>query len=74
MKNCLAAFRELEEGLDSALDRYQVRYVALAADQTPATYLRHGWASIERGPSWQLWERARAVPGSVDFLQDLTGP
>jgi hypothetical protein len=53
----LAVFRTIEREFDSYLDRYAVRYVALPADQVPPAYLRHGWVCLQKGPSWQLWER-----------------
>jgi hypothetical protein len=53
----LMAFRTIKRELDSNLDRYAIRYVALSADQVPPAYLEQGWVRLQQGPSWQLWGR-----------------
>jgi hypothetical protein len=55
----LAVFRTIERELDSNLDRYAVRYVALPAEQSAPNYLKQGWVCLQKGPYWQLWERRR---------------
>jgi hypothetical protein len=34
--------------------------VALAADSGQIAYLRDGWTMLQRGPYWQIWERAKS--------------
>src|SRR5262249_33432693 len=41
----------------AALDRFQVRYVALPAG-APVDYLGPEWVRLQDGPHWQVWERA----------------
>ena len=53
----LLVFRTVERELGSNLNRYAIRYVALPADQLPPAYLERGWVCLQKGPSWQLWER-----------------
>jgi hypothetical protein len=53
----IAALRAAERDLDAAIERHGVRYVALKADQVPPRYLGRGWDCLQRGPSWQIWER-----------------
>jgi hypothetical protein len=36
-----------------------VRIVALQADRRPPKYLSKGWARLQDGPYWQVWERRR---------------
>ena len=36
---------------------FAVRYVALPVDRPAPLYLRSGWALLQPGPYWQLWER-----------------
>jgi hypothetical protein len=55
----LAEFRAVERDLDVLLDRYDVRIVALQADRRPPKYLSKGWARLQDGPYWQVWERRR---------------
>jgi hypothetical protein len=42
--------------LDSTLDHYAVRYLALPADQAAPAYLERGWTCLKTGPFRQVWE------------------
>jgi hypothetical protein len=55
----LAAYDAIRAAPPSAMDRYAVRYVALAEGTRPA-YLDGGWRLLQAGPRWELWERADA--------------
>jgi polysaccharide biosynthesis protein PslH len=57
----LACFDRILADPAMAVDRFAVRYVALAADQSPSTYLRSEWQCLETGPYWSLWQRRPAT-------------
>jgi len=46
----------------AALDRYHVRYFASEPGRLPAG---PGWTRLQRGPTWDLWERTPRDPGRV---------
>jgi hypothetical protein len=45
---------------DRLIDRFRVRYIALAGDKPQMAYLRNGWTMLQRGPYWQVWERDKS--------------
>ncbi len=49
---------------DRFIAEFGVRYVALAADRAEVPYLRVGWAILQRGPYWQIWEREKSQPST----------
>ncbi|MGH7914671.1 MAG: hypothetical protein ACREPW_08480 [Candidatus Binataceae bacterium] len=49
---------------DRFIAEFRVRYVALSADKAQMAYLREGWTMLQRGPYWQIWEKAKIDSGS----------
>jgi hypothetical protein len=60
----LAAYERVAADPRTYLDRYRVRYLALAAGQGPPPP-RSGWERLQDGPTWALWARrvAETSPG-----------
>ncbi len=54
----LAAYDRVRADIPTALDRFDVRFVALPAGTRP-DYLAQGWVPLVTGPTWDVWERAR---------------
>ena len=52
-------YDEVFQDPDRFIAEFGVRYVALAADRPEVPYLRAGWAILQRGPYWQIWEREK---------------
>ncbi|MFO0892655.1 MAG: hypothetical protein U0790_26370 [Isosphaeraceae bacterium] len=58
IRDVMAAYDEVAGDVEGAMDRYGVRYVALAANAPIPGYLGDGgWAPLEEGPRWRVWER-----------------
>jgi hypothetical protein len=55
-------YDEVVQDPDRFIAEFGVRYVALAADRAEVPYLRVGWAILQRGPYWQIWEREKSQP------------
>ena len=55
-------YDEVVQTPDLFIARFGVRYVALATDRAQMAYLREGWTMLQRGPSWQIWERKKSDP------------
>jgi hypothetical protein len=53
----LRAFATVEADPRAALERFDVRYVALPVDRTPPAIPGTTWRCLQTGPSWSLWER-----------------
>ena len=53
-------YDEVVQNPDRSIAEFDVRYVALAADSGQIAYLRDGWTMLQRGPYWQIWERAKS--------------
>jgi glycosyltransferase involved in cell wall biosynthesis len=53
----LACYTRVMADPNSAVEKFGVRYVALAADRSPPAYPRSDWNCIQKGPYWSLWER-----------------
>lgn len=65
-----ALMRKYDEVVQAPLrfiDQFEVRYVALPADEARLAYLRAGWTLLQRGPYWQIWERSRGF-GTLGVL------
>lgn len=57
-----AAFAAVRENPEAAMDRYEVRYLALPVDQPVGSQLASGWRLLQAGPHWRIWERVSAGP------------
>jgi hypothetical protein len=51
------AFAAISANPTPVAERYGVRYVALPAREPKPAYLSDGWAELQTGPYWQVWER-----------------
>lgn len=57
LDNRLKIYDQIASNPRPALDRFQVKYVALAKDVPPPSYLAANWRRLADGPYWQVWER-----------------
>jgi hypothetical protein len=57
-------YDEVVRNPDRFIAEFGVRYVALPADRAEGPYLRVGWAILQRGPYWQIWERQKSQPST----------
>jgi hypothetical protein len=53
----LRAFATIEADPHAALERFDVRYVALPFGRAPPAVLHTRWKRLQDGPTWSLWER-----------------
>lgn len=60
----VAAYDRIDADPELYLDRYKVRYVFRPAGQPGSAALSAGFEPIQRGPTWDVWER-RAVTSAV---------